>query len=210
MAFTKASAIFTVVFAAADAAFMCARLPSCTALALRVLCDALAGANRQQLCRTSLLFTPIIEVRYHGTYRYLFAGRQNCVHKAIIALTQRTHLSLFLIVLVLSPRAAANSRTPRTPSSHIATTLHRTKSTRREGNAGATALSTPSERRQRIARPMDTLKGLAKGQALKVVKKASEEALKNPETRQKIVDHVKKDPAKALKLAKTLSKTLSK
>ena len=37
-----------------------------------------------------------------------------------------------------------------------------------------------------------------------------EEALKNPETRQKIVDHVKKDPAKALKLAKTLSKTLSK
>ena len=57
---------------------------------------------------------------------------------------------------------------------------------------------------------MDTLKGLAKGQALKVVKKASEEALKHPETRQKIVDHVKKDPAKALKLAKTLSKTLSK
>ena len=41
---------------------------------------------------------------------------------------------------------------------------------------------------------MDTLKGLAKGQALKVVKKASEEALKNPETRQKIVDHVKKTP----------------
>ena len=57
---------------------------------------------------------------------------------------------------------------------------------------------------------MDALKGLAKGQALKVVKKASEEALKNPETRKKIVEQVKKDPAKALKLAKTLSKTLSK
>ena len=57
---------------------------------------------------------------------------------------------------------------------------------------------------------MDALKAAAKGQALKVVKKAGEEALKNPETRQKIVDQVKKDPAKALKLAKTLSKTLSK
>ena len=45
---------------------------------------------------------------------------------------------------------------------------------------------------------MDTLKGLAKGQALKVGEKASEEALKNPETRQKIVDHVKKGPRQGL------------
>ena len=57
---------------------------------------------------------------------------------------------------------------------------------------------------------MDALKAAAKGQALKVAKKAGEEALNNPETRKKIVEQVKKDPAKALKLAKTLSKTLSK
>ena len=57
---------------------------------------------------------------------------------------------------------------------------------------------------------MHALKAAAKGQALKVAKKAGEEALKNPETRKKIVEQVKKDPAKALKLAKTLSKTLSK
>lgn len=57
---------------------------------------------------------------------------------------------------------------------------------------------------------MDTLKKAAAAKGLKMVKKASTEALKNPETRQKIIDAVKKDPAKAFKLAKTLSKTLSK
>ena len=57
---------------------------------------------------------------------------------------------------------------------------------------------------------MDTLTKAAAAKGLKMVNKASTEALKNPETRQKIIDAVKKDPAKAFKLAKTLSKTLSK
>ena len=66
------------------------------------------------------------------------------------------------------------------------------------------------ERSQRISPLMDALKPPPKARLSKSWKKASEEALKNPETRKKIVEQVKKDPAKALKLAKTLSKTLSK